>query len=30
MYLEKLKEKEIEIKDAEEYKQNYMQLQKKI
>ncbi|KAL4463912.1 hypothetical protein ABPG74_005849 [Tetrahymena malaccensis] len=30
MYLEKLKEKEIEIKDAEEYKQNYMLLYKKI
>lgn len=30
MYLERLKEKEIEIKDAEEYKRNYMQLYKKI
>ena len=30
MYLERLKEKEIEIKDADEYKRNYMQLYKKI
>lgn len=30
MYLERLKEKEIEIKDAEEYRQNYMLLQRKI
>lgn len=29
-YLERLKEKELEIKDAEEYKRNYMLLQKKI
>ena len=28
--LEKLKIKEIEIKDAEEYKKNYMILQKKV
>lgn len=30
MYLERLKEKEIEIKDAAEYKKNYLQLYKKI
>ncbi|EGR28817.1 hypothetical protein IMG5_168530 [Ichthyophthirius multifiliis] len=30
MYLEKLKEKEIELKDSDEYKKNYIQLQNRI
>lgn len=30
MYLEKIKEKEIEIKDSEEYKNNYIQLTNRI